>query len=196
MARFVTNAHPKIRAGCMSDLEILPIGTPSLRQRTSPVVTLDDQALHAGAERLLSQLYLFQEQWGFGRAIAAPQIGLQQRMIALRLRGWPSIILNPLIIWEDSAGMTLWDDCMCFPQLLVRVRRARSVSVRFVTLEGLVEERECLEPAQAELLQHEIDHLDGILAVDRAVGFDPIISKSAFGADPDYFRSTVDFAPR
>lgn len=180
----------------MSDLQILPIGTASLRQRALPIASAKDDDSYLYAEALLARLDGFRRERGFGRAIAAPQVGLARRMIALRLPDWPSIILNPEIFWVDSVGITLWDDCMCFPDLLVRVKRARSISLRFMTLDGRIEERTKLALAEAELLQHEIDHLEGILAVDRATGFDPIVSRSAFATDPDYFRSTVDFVPR
>ena len=66
----------------------------------------------------------------------------------------------------------VWDDCFSFPNLLVRVSRAYRVRVRYQDLKGQWHEVE-LEGDRAELLQHEIDHLDGVLAVDRPHGLDP-----------------------
>lgn len=85
---------------------------------------------------------------------------------------------------------------MCFPDLLVRVRRHLSVSVDYLDEEGRPRSRERVPPAESELLQHEIDHLDGILAIDRALDSRGIVSRFAFDADPEYFRDQVDDPPR
>lgn len=91
--------------------------------------------------------------------------------------------------------MTLWDDCMCFPDLLVRVRRAASVSVSFEDIEGHLHHKERLDIAASELMQHEIDHLDGVLAVDHAVDRDALVTRAAFLGDPEHFRALVDYSP-
>lgn len=174
-------------------LPVLPIGTPSLRERAAPAGRVDDPVLRAEADRLLATLDAFRAEHGFGRAIAAPQVGIGRRMVAVRMDGWPTILLDPEIVWRSAGTMTLWDDCMCFPDLLVRVRRAASISVAFTGFDGTRETRERLDAGVSELLQHEIDHLDGVLAVDRAEGTDALVSRSAFEADPAYFRSLVDW---
>jgi peptide deformylase len=66
----------------------------------------------------------------------------------------------------------VWDDCFSFPNLLVRVSRAYRIRVRYQDFKSQWHEVE-LEGDRAELLQHEIDHLDGVLAVDRPQGLDP-----------------------
>jgi peptide deformylase len=147
------------------------------------------------AGRLLAVLDDFRARHGFGRAVAAPQIGMALRMVAVRLPGWPTILYNPEITWQSAGTMTLWDDCMCFPDLLVRVRRACSISIGFLDADGRPGERRELDPATSELLQHELDHLDGVLAVDRAEGRDALVARAAFGADPEYFRALVDYRP-
>jgi peptide deformylase len=64
--------------------------------------------------------------------------------------------------------MEVWDDCMCFPDLLVRVLRHRRIRLTFRDLDWKGRSLD-LEGDLAELLQHEYDHLDGILAVSRAI---------------------------
>ncbi|MBN1685914.1 MAG: peptide deformylase, partial [Spirochaetales bacterium] len=64
--------------------------------------------------------------------------------------------------------MEVWDDCMCFPDLLVKVMRHRSCRLRYRN-QDWEEESVLLEGDLSELLQHEYDHLEGILAVSRAV---------------------------
>ncbi|MFT4066045.1 peptide deformylase [Paraburkholderia sp.] len=174
---------------------ILPIGTPSLRERSAPLADQSAAGIVADARALTGALAAFRAEHGFGRAIAAPQIGVNRRMIALALPGWPRVITNPEIVWHSTSTMTVWDDCMCFPDLLVRVRRHESVSVAFTTLDGVRQTRERLGRAESELIQHEIDHLDGVLSFDRAAGHNAIVSRALFDADPAAFIATVDFHP-
>ena len=197
---------------------VLELGDPALRATCAPVGPLDalaasDRAqLDADAARLQATLAAFRAARGFGRAIAAPQIGVLRRMVAMDLGaaaypdGEPSgcgepgplLLLDPELTWRSAETFTLWDDCMSFPWLLVRVRRHASVSLRF--RDGLGAERswEHVPRALAELLQHELDHLDGILALDRAEaaapGVDAVIARSAFEADRARFRAQVDYA--
>ncbi len=171
---------------------VLPLGDPRLRQVSAPVAEPGDPAIRAAAARLTEVLEAFRARHGFGRGIAAPQIGVPLRMIGLHMPGMPPVALNPEITWRSPETFTLWDDCMCFPDLLVRVRRHRSISLRWLGPDGLTQSRERLSPAESELLQHEIDHLDGVLAVDRAEGPNAIVRRAAFSADPERFRSQVD----
>ncbi len=73
----------------------------------------------------------------------------------------------------------LWDDCFSFPEILVKVRRHRRIEVSYVDEAG---ERKTLKAADtlSELLQHEIDHVNGVLAIDRAVTRRDIILRSEF----------------
>jgi peptide deformylase len=87
----------------------------------------------------------------------------------------------------------MWDDCMSFPFLLVRVRRQQSISVRYLDDEGNVKVMDRLDQPTSELLQHEIDHLDGILAVDHALDADAIVSREVFEENPEWFTNRVDY---
>ncbi|MDN7899331.1 aminotransferase class IV [Burkholderia cepacia] len=174
---------------------ILPVGTASLRDVARPVGDVTDPAVREAAGALRAALRAFRDEHGFGRAVAAPQIGVGQRMIALALDGWPDVIVNPEIVWHSDARMTLWDDCMCFPDLFVRVERHASVSVQYTTLDGELHRRDALSPDVSELMQHEIDHLDGKLSFDRAAGPNAVVHRSVFDADRASFVAQVDYAP-
>jgi hypothetical protein len=78
-------------------------------------------------------------------------------------------VVNPVFLHRSSDTFTMWDDCMSFPDLLVRVRRHDSISLRYQDQHGASHQMLRLDRPTAELLQHEIDHLDGILAIDRAL---------------------------
>jgi peptide deformylase len=80
----------------------------------------------------------------------------------------PVVMINPVLSEMSTDMFELWDDCMCFPNLLVRVRRHRSCTLRFHDLDWQ-EHTWHLKDDLSELLQHEVDHLDGILATQRAL---------------------------
>lgn len=118
-------------------------------------------------EDLRDTLMDFRQRHGHGRAIAAPQIGVLKRLIY-----WhpdpPHILINPVLEDFSPETFTLWDDCMSFPDLLVRLNRHRACSLRFHDLQwNEIVWR--LEDDHSELIQHECDHLDGILATQRAI---------------------------
>jgi peptide deformylase len=113
----------------------------------------------------------WQSRFGSGRAIAAPQIGAPVRIVYVEMEK-PWVLINPEIVEVGSDDFTVWDDCFSFPALLVRVQRAYRIRVRYQDARGETREVD-LAGDRAELLQHEIDHLDGVLAVDRPHGLRP-----------------------
>jgi peptide deformylase len=77
-------------------------------------------------------------------------------------------MINPLVTYRSSELMELWDDCMCFPDLVVKVKRHLACKVKFRDLEWNEKEL-MMENDMSELFQHEFDHLEGVLAVSKAV---------------------------
>lgn len=148
---------------------ILLLGHPLLRRVCEPVQRFNADDLLKDAQNLHEVLLRFRDEHGFGRGIAAPQIGIIKRILALNLKGRPTTMINPEITWSSDDEFILWDDCMSFPELLVRVSRNSSISVKFFDESGQSNCWNDLDPSTSELLQHEIDHLDGILALDRAI---------------------------
>lgn len=109
----------------------------------------------------------FREKYKAGRAIAAPQIGYFKRVIYMNVDK-PVAFINPEMEYADDEMMEVWDDCMCFPELLVKVRRHKRCRIRYKDLDWKDNVME-LEGDLSELLQHEYDHLGGILAVQKAI---------------------------
>lgn len=171
----------------MSD--VLLLGDPRLRLRSTDVARFDIAPFDA----LASTLERFRRTHGFGRAISAPQIGVAQRFIAVNLGRGAFFVVNPVITWRSDETFTMWDDCMSFPDLLVRVARARSISLDYVDEQGKAKQWCELDQAAAELLQHEIDHLDGILAVDRALDAESLVLRAAYERNRELFDSRVDY---
>jgi peptide deformylase len=158
--------------------DILHLGNPGLRTMCSPIRVFGIPALYALARDLGDTLDDFRRMHGFGRGIAAPQLGASHRMIVLHVDD-PLVLLNPVIIRRSRKVMTLWDDCFSFPDLVAKVKRNLAIEVRFQDLEG----KKHTIPAEgpmAELLQHEVDHLDGVLALDRAIDSRHIMYKTEY----------------
>ncbi len=171
---------------------ILLLGDPRLRQRSRPVENPCALEARSAMERLHAALAAFRTARGFGRAIAAPQIGESLRLVALDLGRGPRTLVNPRISARSAETFTLWDDCMSFPELLVRVRRHRSIALEFQDEEGRLERWSDLEPAESELFQHELDHLDGILALDRALDRESLVHRLVFEEQRERFEALVD----
>lgn len=151
--------------------EILLLGNPQLWQPSQPVEDVRAAETRTVIDDLAATLAAFRAGHGFGRAIAAPQIGAQRRILFVNMNDGsfgPAPLINPVITRASEEVMELWDDCFSFPDLLVRVVRHREIDVAYTDEQG---ERRLVQASGdlSELLQHEIDHLDGILATDRAI---------------------------
>ena len=145
--------------------EILTLGDRRLYQVSAAVAqgeNLRDLALD-----LHDTLLNFRARHGCGRAIAAPQIGVLKRVICMDV-GERILLVNPLLTFPDGEMMEVLDDCMSFPGLLVRLMRRRRCQVRYFDQNWQPQEMN-LEGDLSELIQHEYDHLDGILATMRAI---------------------------
>jgi peptide deformylase len=177
----------------LDGIEVLQAGHPDLARAAARVEDLADPVFREGAARLHQALAAFRAAHGFGRAIAAVQIGVPLRLVAANLGEGPVTLVNPRITRRSPETFTLWDDCMSFPDRLVRVRRHASIDLEFLDGEGRRNEWRDLDRARSELFQHELDHLDGVLALDRAEGPDAVIARAAYEADPEGFDARVDY---
>ncbi len=146
------------------------LGDPVLWENGRTVTDFGDRGLHSLVRDLEDTLKDFRRRTGFGRGIAAHQVGAPLRVIFIRMPSaeFEGPLINPVITRESPERLEFWDDCFSFPDLLVRVSRARFITVEYHDLHGnrcTLDARDAL----SELLQHEIDHINGILAVERAV---------------------------
>jgi peptide deformylase len=148
-----------------------------LRVRCERVQNPKSAATRLVADDLRDTLRVAKEKYKMGRALAAPQIGAPVRIVFVQTDKQRWTMINPEISDVGRDDFLVWDDCFSFPNLLVRVTRAYQITVSFTDLKG--KQRTLpLEGAMAELLQHEVDHLDGILALDRPSGLDPLAFRS------------------
>ena len=234
---------------------VLQLGNDTLRKYCYPVLPLTNllrhEQLQRDTERLHEKLSEFRTVMGYGRGIAAPQIGVLSRIVAFNLSnqypelskpevnftaptdGLPFTLYNPTITFhhqEDghdassSSTFTMWDDCMSFPHLMVRLQRHTSCDVTFHTIVPLTASRNSSDIINnngntaavadidvannealveinwknvpqpvSELIQHEVDHLNGVLAIDRALDEKSVVDRHEFLLNQTMYEERVEY---
>jgi peptide deformylase len=161
---------------------VLQLGDPLLRLKALPVEDPTTDDIRAVVQDLADTLAHWRAKTGYGRGIAAPQLGVSQRVIFLKLPGvepWP--LINPEVVDYSEEKIVVWDACLSFLSIFMQVERRRQITVRYQNLEGETLEFDAGDDRNlSELLQHEIDHLDGILAIDRVVDLKTICTREEF----------------
>lgn len=146
---------------------ILLLGDERLYEMSGEVMEEELVEVRKVVNDLHDTLMDYRRKYGAGRAIAAPQIGFFKRVLYMN-KGEAVTFINPSLEFLGDEKIELWDDCMSFPELLVRVKRHKECRIYYKDLDW----KDCmmeLKDDLSELLQHEYDHLDGILAVQRAI---------------------------
>lgn len=156
--------------------EILLLGHPQLYEVSREVEREELEQVKTLSTDLHDTMMAFREKYHSGRAIAAPQIGVQTRVLYMNTGNESITFINPILRFPDKEMMELLDDCMSFPGLYVKVRRYKRCVIEYRDLEWKPCVRE-LEGDLSELLQHEYDHLDGILATMRALDNQSLVMK-------------------
>jgi peptide deformylase len=151
----------------MAKLKIVRFGDPCLRVRAKEVTKVSKKIKHL-CEDMLETMYAVD-----GVGLAAPQVGEALRVFVIDTSDPngprnPRAYINPKII-KKSGAMISREGCLSFPDLNTNVRRYQSVTVKAINLDGRPFITEAKEwGLLSKALQHEIDHLDGVLFVDRA----------------------------
>src|SRR5215475_13945307 len=162
---------------------VLQLGDPILRQNAVRVEDPTAPEISNLIRDLADTLAHWRVETGYGRGIAAPQLGVLKRVIFLKLpeaEPWP--IINPEIIERSSEKIVVWDACLSFLSIFMQVERHRDITMRYQNPQGKKLEFRATgkDGDLSELLQHEIDHLDGVLAIDRVVDVKTICTKEEF----------------
>ncbi len=147
--------------------DILKLGDPRLYEVCSPVEKEELPLVKDWVQDLHEAMEDIRRKYGFGRGIAAPQLGIMKRLFYLDLDR-PYIIINPEIVDASKEMFELWDDCMSFPNLLVKVQRHQALTLVYHD-ENWHQQKWSVDGSISELIQHEYDHLDGILCTMRAI---------------------------
>ena len=149
----------------MALLQILQAPHPALKRQASPVESIDEGTLRL-MDDMLETMYVAP-----GIGLAAPQVGVGQRIIVLDLAKEndarePMRMINPEIVWSSEELVVMEEGCLSLPDQFAEVKRPGAVRVRYLDPTGA--SREVTGDGMlARVLQHEVDHLDGILFVDH-----------------------------
>jgi peptide deformylase len=146
-------------------MKIVNYPHPALRAKCRPVTSIDAE-VRAAAGRMLDLMYNHE-----GLGLAAPQVALDYQLLVINFKGDPAdkdaevVALNPVIV-ESKGAIKDREGCLSFPQLFQDIRRSKSVKVQYYTLDGALKEMTCSD-LPARVWQHEIDHLNGVLFIDK-----------------------------
>jgi peptide deformylase len=166
----------------MAVKSILQLGDPRLREIALPVGDPSASEVAALVDDLADTLAYWRATTGYGRGIAAPQLGVRRRLIFLQLPGeepWP--LVNPEILDRSEEKVVVWDACLSFLSIFMQVERNCEITVRYQDMKGETHKFRAGDDRNlSELLQHEIDHLDGILAVDRVTDIKTLCTREEF----------------
>lgn len=147
--------------------DLLLLGNPLLYENSEPVLKEELPLVKEWTADLDNVMKEIRARYNFGRAIAAPQLGIMKRLIYMNI-DTPVVFINPEFTWFSDETFEVWDDCMSFPNLLVKVKRFKQARIKYLD-ESWTPQVMQLENDLSELLQHEYDHLNGILCTMRAI---------------------------
>ena len=147
--------------------DLLLLGNPQLYNVADPVLESELPQVNGWVADLHNVMEEIRAKYNFGRAIAAPQLGIMKRLIYMNINK-PVVFINPELTNLSNEMFEVWDDCMCFPNLLVRVKRHKTLTIKYKD-ENWKSLEWSMENDLSELLQHEYDHLNGILCTMRAI---------------------------
>jgi peptide deformylase len=147
--------------------DILLLGDPRLYETCQPVLKSEQPLVKGWVADLDNVIKEIRLKYNFGRAIAAPQLGIMKRLIYMNIDK-PVVFINPELTCLSDEMFELWDDCMSFPNLIVKVKRHSSLTINYLD-ENWQPQVWNIEGSLSELLQHECDHLNGILCTMRAI---------------------------
>ena len=156
---------------------ILPIylyGSKVLRAKAAEVEL--DKCDRAAVGRLLDNMYETMKE-ADGCGIAAPQVGVSERILIVDgndladtypyLKGFVRKMINPVVVEESDETVTYSEGCLSIPAVDADITRSKVITVKY-TDENFEEKQETFEGFDARMVQHEMDHLDGVVFTDRA----------------------------
>lgn len=148
----------------MAKREILILPDERLRAVADPIAAVDD-SVKLLAKDMLETMYAAP-----GIGLAAPQIGELKRIVVMDLAKEgetpdPIVMINPEILKYSDETVTTEEGCLSIPEIYYEVERPAEVTVRYTDLDGKVVERDANDRL-AICIQHELDHLDGVLYID------------------------------
>ena len=149
----------------MALLTVITAPDPRLKVKAKPVAKVD-AAVRKLMDDMLETMYLAP-----GIGLAAPQVGVAKRVIVLDIAGKddspaPLKMANPEIVWQSDDTVTWEEGCLSVPEHYAEVKRPSKIRVRYLDRENEIRELDA-EGLLATCIQHEMDHLEGVLFIDK-----------------------------
>jgi peptide deformylase len=154
-------------------LEIIQLGNPILRQKAALTLNVKDNRIQKLMDDLIATAFLAN-----GVGIAAPQVAQLERLCIIASRPnprypnapymEPTVMINPKILAHSTEIVTDWEGCLSIPGIRGLVPRYQAIEVEYTNRDGQIQKQE-LTDFVARIFQHEYDHLEGIVFLDRLV---------------------------
>ena len=149
----------------MSVLPVLTAPDPRLKATSKPVAKVDD-SVRKLMDDMLETMYVSN-----GIGLAAPQVGVTKRVIVMDLarqdeKPDPLRMANPEIVWQSEEKVVCEEGCLSVPDQYSEVLRPKAVKIRYLDYQNEIRELET-DGYLATCIQHEIDHLNGVLFIDH-----------------------------
>jgi peptide deformylase len=147
-------------------VKIVKYPHPALREKAAPITAID-KTVQMAAAQMLDLMYQSE-----GLGLAAPQVALPIQLLVMNFEGDPDrkdleyVAINPVIVETKGGTISDREGCLSFPGLYQNVRRHKTVRVQFYNLQGVLQEM-VAHDLPARVWQHEIDHLQGVLFIDK-----------------------------
>jgi peptide deformylase len=170
-------------------LNIAQIGDPTLRQIAQPIYSVHEDSVQQLIQNLMATLL---ESNGVG--IAAPQVAVPSRLLIVASRPnprypnapemEPTVMINPRLVSHTQEIVKDWEGCLSVPGIRGCVPRYRSIEIEYTSDRGMLQKRE-LTDFVARIFQHEFDHLNGMVFLDRLESVQDIMT------DQEYLKRVV-----
>ena len=165
-------------------MNIIQIGNPVLRNTAKTIKDATDSEIIQLANDLITTAELAN-----GVGIAAPQVAQSYRLFIMASRPSiryphaptmsPTAVINPVILNRSDEMVKDWEGCLSVPNLRGKVTRHREIEVEYTSIEG-ERKHQVLNDFVARIFQHELDHLDGILFIDRLETMQDLYSEQEY----------------
>lgn len=165
-------------------MEIIQLGNPILRQQSKPIDSIDDPCIQKLIDRLIVTVAKAN-----GVGIAAPQVGECDRLFIVASRPnpryptapemEPTAMINPRIIAHSIDVVKAWEGCLSVPGIRGLVPRYQSIKVEYTSRDGKRHQQE-LTDFVARIFQHEYDHLDGIVFLERVENTQELMTEQEY----------------
>ncbi len=142
-------------------MTIRKFGDPVLKEKSMPVEKIDREV------KKTVKLMIDAMKTANGVGFAAPQIGILKQIIIFDIEEGSVCLVNPEIFWESKIKVVDEEGCLSVPDVIVPVERAKKIKVRALNIKGKQLEI-VAEDLIARIIQHEVDHVNGVLIIDRA----------------------------